>query len=147
MNGRARGLEALATFAPVPWWRFSATSSWVDLRLEPEGSDLNNGRFSEGSTPSHQLGVRSYVDLPRGVQVDAMFRRLTSVQSLLFTGPTTELPGYGELDLRVAWRGWEQTELSVVGTNLLHSSHAEFGLPQQRGEVERAVYLRVAWGF
>jgi iron complex outermembrane receptor protein len=57
------------------------------------------------------------------------------------------IEGYTELDLRLAWRGWRRMEISVVGQNLLHDRHTEFGAPAQRGDVERGVYARVAWGF
>jgi iron complex outermembrane receptor protein len=43
--------------------------------------------------------------------------------------------------------GWRQLELSVVGQNLLHDRHAEFGPPEARGEIERGVYGKIAWGF
>jgi iron complex outermembrane receptor protein len=146
-HGHAHGVEALATFTPTAWWRLSATSSSLVLRLSPEGLDANGGRFLEGATPRHQLGLRSYLDLPRSFQVDALFRHLTAVRQLPQTGPTTELPGYAELDVRVAWRGWRQAELSLVGQNLLHDQHVEFGAAAMRGEIERAVSGRIAWGF
>jgi hypothetical protein len=57
------------------------------------------------------------------------------------------IKGYTELDLRLAWHGWRRIELSLVGQNLLHDHHAEFGPPAQRGEVERGVHAKIAWGF
>jgi iron complex outermembrane receptor protein len=91
--------------------------------------------------------VRSYVDLPRGFQVDTMIRHLTAVQELGSIGPIDDLPGYAEMDLRVAWRGWKQAELSLLGQNLLHDRHAEFGTAEARGEIERSVTARLTWGF
>ena len=38
-------------------------------------------------------------------------------------------------------------ELSLVGQNLLHRRHVEFGAPASRHEIERGVYGRVAWHF
>ncbi len=146
-NGHARGIEALATYTPTTWWRVTASSSSLALRIRPQGLDANGGRFQEGATPRHQFGLRSYADLPRGFQLDAMFRHLTAVRQLPTTGPTSELPAYSELDMRVAWRGWRQAELSVVGRNLLHQRHGEFGPAGARGEIERAISARLAWGF
>jgi iron complex outermembrane receptor protein len=146
-DGRARGIEALATFAPAPWWRLSASSSSLRLRLDPQGLDANGGRFLEGATPRYQLGVRSYVDLPRGFQLDTMIRKLTAVRQLLSNGPIADLPGYAEMDVRVAWRGWRQTELSLLGQNLLHDRHVEFGPTAARGEIERSLSARLTWGF
>jgi iron complex outermembrane receptor protein len=105
---------------------------------------LNRGSFLEGATPRHQFGMRSFLDLPAGFQLDGQLRALSAVQ---LPSVGAGMTGYTELDLRVAWRGWQQTELSVVGQNLLHAHHVEFGPPAQRGEVQRAIYAKVAWGF
>jgi hypothetical protein len=34
---------------------------------------------------------------------------------------------------------------SLVGQNLLHDQHPEFGTPESRGNLERAVYLKAEW--
>jgi iron complex outermembrane receptor protein len=57
------------------------------------------------------------------------------------------IDAYSELDVRLAWRASEQVELSLVGQNLLHDHHLEFGTPQTRGEIERGVYGKAAWRF
>jgi hypothetical protein len=57
------------------------------------------------------------------------------------------IKGYTELDLRLVWHGSRRVEPSLVGQNLLHDHHAEFGAPGQRGEVERGAYAKIAWGF
>jgi iron complex outermembrane recepter protein len=146
-DGRARGVEALVTYAPVVPLRLTASYSHVDLRLEPRGADLNRGRFIEGSTPRHQFGLRSYVDLPARLQLDLMFRRLTAIRQIPQIVSGEGLPGYAELDVRLAWDGWRRVELSLVGQNLLHEHHAEFGEPASRGEIQRGVYGKLAWGF
>jgi iron complex outermembrane recepter protein len=146
-DGRSRGVEALVTYAPVVPLRLTASYSHVDLQLDPQGADLNRGRFLEGSTPRHQFGLRSYLDLPARFQFDVMFRRLGAIRQIpsIITGEG--LPGYAELDVRLGWDGWRRTELSLVGQNLLHAHHAEFGEPMSRGEIQRGVYAKLAWGF
>ena len=57
------------------------------------------------------------------------------------------VPGYCELDVRLAWQPRPNLELSIVGRNLLHDRHAEFGVPATRQEVERGVYGKVTWHF
>jgi iron complex outermembrane receptor protein len=145
--GRGHGVEALMTLTPVPWWRVTASSAYLHMSVQPGGTDLNRGRFLAGATPRHQLGVRSYLDLPAAFQLDAMFRHLTDVERHPVVTSGAGFPGYAELDLRLAWRGARQLELSVLGQNLLHPSHVEFGDPDARGEIERGVYVRAAWGF
>jgi iron complex outermembrane receptor protein len=146
-SGRARGIEALITYSPLPRWRVTGNYSHIDLRLDPAGADLNRGGFVEGSTPRHQFGLRSLLDLPARFQLDTHVRNVTAIRSIPAIVTGEGLGGYAELDLRLAWDGWKQLELSVVGQNLLHDHHAEFGPPAARGEIERGVYGRIAWGF
>jgi iron complex outermembrane receptor protein len=146
-DGRARGIEALVTYAPVVPLRLTASYSHLDLRLDPRGADLNRGRFLAGSTPRHQFGLRSYLDLPARFQFDVMFRRLSAIEQIPQIVTGQGLAGYAELDVRLAWDGWRRIEISLVGQNLLHDHHAEFGEPAARGEIQRGVYGKVAWGF
>jgi iron complex outermembrane receptor protein len=145
--GRALGVEALATYSPIAPVRLSTTYSYVDLNLDPAGADLNRGAWLAGATPRHRFGVRSSMDLPAHFQFDAQFRVLTRIRQLPQIVSGEGLPGYEELDARLAWDGWRQLELSIVGQNLLNSRHFEFGGPDVRGAMERSVYGKVAWGF
>jgi iron complex outermembrane recepter protein len=146
-DGHSQGLETLLTFTPLPTWRLSASYSYMTLSLDPHGQDLNRGRFYEGATPKHQFGLRSFLDLPADFQVDAQFRYLSDIESNPQLVSGGHIDAYSELDLRLAWRGWRQIELSLVGQNLLHDRHLEFGTPVTRGEIERSVYGKVAWNF
>jgi iron complex outermembrane receptor protein len=146
-DGRARGVEVLGNVMPRKEWRVNASYAYLDLTIEPHGQDANRGRFFDGATPRHQFGLRSFVDLPASFQLDGQLRSLSAVRRLPPLVSGTGIDGYTELDLRLAWRGWQQMELSIVGQNLLHPHHAEFGPPAQRGEMERGMYAKVAWGF
>jgi iron complex outermembrane receptor protein len=58
------------------------------------------------------------------------------------------VPSYFELDVRVAWRPVKNLELSVVGQNLLHDHHPEYGFPSPtREEIGRSVYGKMSWQF
>jgi iron complex outermembrane recepter protein len=146
-DGRAQGGEVLATISPYARWRVTATYAYLDLRIDAQGQDQNRGRFLDGATPRHQFSVRSFLDLPANVQVDAQLRSLSRVRRLPVVVSGAGIPGYTELDVRLAWRGWRQIELALVGQNLLHDHHPEFGPAEQRGEIQRGVYGKVAWGF
>ncbi len=91
--------------------------------------------------------MRAAMDLPARFQFDALFRSLSAIEHIPEIVTGEGLPGYSELNLRLAWDGWRQVELSLVGQNLLHDHHPEFGPPASRGEVERGVYGKIAWGF
>jgi iron complex outermembrane receptor protein len=146
-DGHSTGVEVLGTVMARQNWRVNASYAYLDLTLDPHGQDLNRGRFFDGATPQHQFGLRSFVDLPASFQLDGQLRSLSAVRRLPPLVSGTGIDGYTELDLRLAWRGWQQMELSIVGQNLLRPHHAEFGPPGQRGEVERGMYAKVAWGF
>jgi iron complex outermembrane receptor protein len=146
-DGTAIGFEALTTFSPAEYWRLVASYSYLDLQLDAHGADLNHGEFLEGATPRHQLSLRSSFDLPHAVQVDAVFRRLSAVRSIPQMANGDGIGGYSEFDVRVAWRPAPTLELALVGQNLLHDHHAEFGTPAARGEVERGVYGKAVYRY
>jgi iron complex outermembrane receptor protein len=146
-DGTATGFEALATFSPAEYWRLIASYSYLDTQLDPRGADLNRGEFLEGATPRHQWSLRSSLDLPQGVQLDAMFRSMSAVRSIPQIMSGDGIGGYSELDVRVAWRATQSLEIVLVGQNLLHDHHAEFGAPAARGEIERGVYGKVVFRY
>jgi iron complex outermembrane receptor protein len=51
------------------------------------------------------------------------------------------------LDERFGWEPTPDLELSVVGQNLLHDRHPEFGPSSTRKEIERGVYGKVVWRY
>jgi iron complex outermembrane recepter protein len=58
------------------------------------------------------------------------------------------VPSYFELEARVAWRPVKNLELSIVGQNLLHDHHPEYGFPgPTREEIVRNVYGKISWQF
>ena len=146
-DGRAEGIEALVTYAPRSYWRLALTYSYIDMSLTAHGMDLNRGQFAEGSTPRNQVGVRSFLDLPLGLQLDVQFRALSALRSLPQIVTGEGLSGYQELDVRLGWRVARHTQLSLDGQNLLHNHHVEFGAPGQRSDIRRSVYGKVSWEF
>jgi iron complex outermembrane receptor protein len=146
-SGRTRGGEAFVTYAPIRSSRFTLSYSNLDMNLTAGGRDVNRGVFEDGATPRHQFGFRSSFDLPARVQADAMVRHLSDIRRMVSDPTGAGIPGYSELDLRLAWNGLRRAEISVIGQNLLHAHHPEFGPAATRGEVERGAYARFAWGF
>jgi iron complex outermembrane receptor protein len=146
-DGQSEGIEALATYVATPHWRLTASYAYVDLELDPHGQDLNRGRFYEGATPRHQLGLRSALDLTDSLQIDVQFRTMSAVRTTTEIATGAGIGGYSELDARIGWQATQQLEISIVGQNLLHDKHVEFGSPAARGEIERGVYGKIAWDF
>jgi iron complex outermembrane recepter protein len=142
-DGRAAGVDALVHFAPADSWRLTAIYSFLDMNISPRGQDLNRGQFVDGSTPRHQLGLRSAVDVGP-VQIDAFLRRIDAIRRDPQITTGEGIPGYTELDLRVA-RQWKEIEFAVTLQNLLHDQHLEFGTPAHRGGIERSVHASIVW--
>ena len=115
--------------------------------LDPAGQDLNRGEFYDGATPRHQFALTSSLDLPGGFEFDAQYRRVGALRRLPEIVSGEGRPGYDELDVRLAWRASPQWRVSVIGRSLLHDEHVEFGTPESRGPVRRAVYAKIDWDF
>ena len=142
LNAVTSGVEVAATVQPIGRWRIHGSYSYLyeDFSVDEGSTDRFDGMF-EANDPSHMVSLRSYLDLPAGFLLDAMFRSIAS-------RPNPRVPAYSELDLRLGWMlrpGWE---LSLGGQNLLHDRHTEFvspGAPQY--DFERGAYLRSIWRF
>jgi iron complex outermembrane receptor protein len=146
-DARSQGAELLATYSPLDNWRLIGSYAYIYLDMQPHGQDLNRGAFLEGTTPRQQFSLRSLLDLPGRLQLDAQFRYSGALERSPELPSGGEIDAYSELDVRLAWRASEQVQLSLVGQNLLHDHHLEFGTPATRGEIERSVYGKVAWQF
>jgi len=144
-DGRAFGVELQTEWAPLDTLRFTASYAYCDLKIDPTGQDLNGGELLEGATPKHQFGLRSSMDLALNLSLDLHLRHVTEVKSLPGFPTGEGLDEYSELDLRLAWRSVKNWELSLVGQNLLHDRHFEFGPPVARGDLKRAVYAKATW--
>lgn len=146
-DARSQGAELLATFWARDNWRLIASYSYIYLDMQQHGDDLNRGVFLEGATPRQQFSLRSLLDLPGRLQLDAQFRHSTELTREPDIVSGAGIDAYSELDVRLAWQATEQVEVSLVGQNLLHDHHVEFGTPEARGEIERSVYGKAAWRF
>jgi iron complex outermembrane receptor protein len=147
IHGRADGFETLVSYSPQSYWRLSLTWSYIDMSLVDRGLDLNRDRFAEDSTPKNQVGLRSYLDLPHNLELDLQLRALSALPRIAQSPTPESIPGYEELDVRLAWRPGRHTQLSLDGQNLLHDNHVEFGALGQRSAIRRSVYGKVKWEF
>jgi len=143
-TGHSRGAELQVEWAPLQDWLLSGSYTHIDLSLTPAGDDLNRGEWLEGSTPRHLAGLRSLLTLGDKFELDAQLRYQSRIHSIPSDLTQAGIDSYTELDLRLGWRVSEHWDLSLVGQNLLDDQHAEFGPPEQRGNLERAAYLKAS---
>src|SRR5438445_6324405 len=140
-DGESYGAELAADYRLTGRWRLRA--GYMELRVhvwaQPRSTDLSGGS-AESHIPDRHFSVRSAANLPAHLSLGGTFRYVGEIAN-------QQVPAYGELDMRVAWQPAPMLELSVVGQNLLHDHHVEFGTPSARRQIERGVYGAVAWRF
>jgi iron complex outermembrane receptor protein len=145
LRGQTYGLEVDATYQVLDWWRVRGGYSGIAerIRVKAGRSDFNNA-LNETADPPHQFSVRSSMNGPRQVEIDAGFRWVDSF-SFSNSGVPATVSQYAELDARMAWRPTESMELSVVGQNLLHDHHLEYVIssPNPRQEIKRGIFGKV----
>ena len=86
---------------------------------------------------------RSSFDLGPDWDFDMALRYVDELESIA-------IDDYFELDLSLSWHARENLSLSVVGRNLLDSSHAEYSsdfVPQPIAEIERQVSGQLRYHF
>jgi iron complex outermembrane receptor protein len=145
MHGHTSGAELQVDWQPIDAWRLTASYSHIDMQLTPEGLDLNRNERLEDSTPRNLAGLRSFLTLGQRLELDAQLRYQSRIRATPLSVAIEGIDSYTELDLRVGWRASGQWMFSLVGQNLLHDQHPEFGTPESRGNLERAVYLKAEW--
>jgi iron complex outermembrane recepter protein len=141
LEGKSYGVELTGDYYVNNWWRLHGgfTEMRIKIRPEPSSTDRTNGS-GESHDPNRRFLLRSSFDLARQVQLDTVFRYVSEIAN-------QRLPGYAEMDLRLSWQPRPSVEFSVAGQNMLHKSHAEFGLPDRRQEIQRSIYGRIVWRF
>lgn len=151
LHGRSYGFEASATWRVLDWWRLQPSYTMLKMNLyaSPDGAsppDMRSVAEVEGTSPQNQFSLRSSMDFPHGITFDAALRYVDNL-------PYFHIDSYFELDARLAWKVTKNLEVSLVGQNLLHDQHAEFGpsyINTQAGQVTdipRSFYARVTWSF
>jgi iron complex outermembrane receptor protein len=144
LEGNTRGVEVTADYHVTDTWRLRAGYTFLDehLHISPGGTDLDQA-MGETNDPKHQGSLTSYLDLPAHLELDMRFRMVGRLQEV---GGST--PSYGELDARLAWHPTQRLELAIVGQNLLHDHHPEFGIDNAgRAEIERSCYAKLTYRY
>jgi iron complex outermembrane receptor protein len=119
-NATSNGLELAADLQPIAAWRTHASYTFLDLAFSKDpGSRDVGGTAAEANDPRHVAAVRTSIDLPRGVELDARWRSVAAL-------PLPRVPAYSEVNARLGWHASSHVNLSLVGEDLLHPHHAEF---------------------
>ena len=140
LEGDVHGIEIGVNVQPLQRWRTHVGYTRLDTDIRRASGSLDiGGGATEANDPDQFVGMRTSVDLPHAIEIDLMLRAVAAL-------PNPAVPSYTEFDLRAGWWATPRTELWVVGQDLLHDRHPEFGadLPT-RVEFERSVRVGITF--
>jgi len=141
IRGTTKGFEVAPDWKPSSRWELKTSYSYLEMQFEnkPGSNDPSSVPGYEGSSPRHQVGIQSFVNLPKKLEFDQTYRYVSALSA-------QGVSSYSTADARVAWRATKEVEFSVVGENLLQPQHAEFGgEPGGLVGIKRSVYAKITW--
>jgi iron complex outermembrane receptor protein len=141
-EGQVRGVEMWGRWHPSDSLHLSAglVQQSITTGLSAGSKDSSGDTGLSTNDPARHWLLRASKDISDHAQVDATLR----YQGRL---PKPAVPAYYEMDARWMWTVLPNTEVSLIGQNLLHESHVEFGGPAGRSVFERGVLLKLTQRF
>ncbi len=141
-HGRARGLEAWGSWQAMRGWRLSAGAVLqdIDTGVAASSADASARTGLATNDPRSYWMLRSSHEITRGLAAELLLRRVAHL-------PQPAVPGYHELDARIAWQAGAGIELALAGRNLLQARHPEFGEAGSRQLAERGVFASASLRF
>jgi outer membrane receptor protein involved in Fe transport len=98
--------------------RFVADYSLLRSRYYPNVSESEN-------SPRNQAHLRSYFDLPHGLELNGALAYVSSVVDTVTTAPQP-VPSYMRFDLGLVWRPSSTFEIGIWAQNIGDPRHLEF---------------------
>ncbi|MEO9054164.1 MAG: TonB-dependent receptor [Steroidobacteraceae bacterium] len=148
LEGDTYGLEFSSNYQVSDTWSLHAGYILLKehLHVKPGQTDINDA-LNETADPQHQFSLRSSLNLARRTEFDTALRWVDTLHNN--NGPVVgTVPSYFELDTHLAWHASDRLEFALVGQNLLHNRHPEYGFPEPaRPEIERSAYGKFTWRY
>jgi iron complex outermembrane receptor protein len=141
-RGTLRGIEMWATWQPTSYWRMNGGLVVQHLLtgVAPGGVNAAGDSGLETNDPAQHWLLRSSLDLSEHVMLDLHLRHTGAL-------PRPAVPSYTELEAQLLWRPRADIEVALIGQNLLHRRHVEFGGGTSRSALERGVQLKLSKRF
>ncbi len=146
------GVEVWGTYKVTDWWRLSLGFNiqhediTFNVPLTPGflgpfevpfvPSIVNQAIGFTGDDPTHQVSLRSSIDLPHNVTLDVYLREVGAL-------PNPAVSSYIDVNSRIGWAVSPAVSVSMSGFNLLHPRHIEFGSGPGAVEVDRSFLANV----
>lgn len=141
------GLELNAQLLPQKDWKLQFNFSFFTDKFgfDPSSHDafgVHGGNGRTGSNPRYTIGLRSSHDLGKGISFDANALYVDAQ-------PSTGIPAYTRLDLRLGWKPNKNMEFALSGQNLLQPNHVEGYqlLTEVPSKLRRGILLTATWRF
>jgi iron complex outermembrane recepter protein len=152
-TARSKGGELSLEWHPKPWWKLQTHYSYLDVKGQRSGDVLGDLLMSmiEQSSPKHQFFLSNNFALANDLNLNLRLRHHSETGHLTqISGSVTQLPPVTQADMRLSWKAGRQTEVSLLGRNLLKKDHTEFisSFPVSRAfNAQRSVMLQVVTRF
>ncbi len=141
IEGKTSGVEAWGSYQATRAWRLNGGVVLLRQRLELKPDSASpQGVSTEGNDPKHHWMLRSLYELTERHELDIIVRRVGEL-------PNPVVPTYTAVDARFGWKADRNLELSLTLQNMFDPSHAEFGSPATRSELERSAFAKLLWRF
>jgi len=118
MEAETYGGEVSANWLVTDQWRLRAGYSYLHINMHPEPTSDDEEEI-EDQSPEHQASLHSSHNLPWNLFFDAEVRYVGELADF-------GVKDYVVADLRLAWKPYENWEISVAGLNLFDARHFEF---------------------
>ncbi len=145
-SGQTYGVEIAGDWRPLEQWRLQANYSFLHMHIDSNSLfrqlDPTTGSANK-VTPQHQVSLRSNYDLSDRLQFNLWLRYVSSIDLY-------RIPGYVTMDAKLAFKPTRNTELFLVGQNLLSQNHQEFTsdfIPTLQAYIPRGIYAGAQWRF
>lgn len=132
-KGSSRGLEAWGRWQLGDHWRLTGGVAIQDIVTSLYPGSRGEAGFAglANADPKRRYQLRSSHDLGSSQQLDLTLRYNSALNK-------PAVPSYHELDAQWLWKVRPDIDIAVIGQNLLHSAHGEWG------DAARSVYERTA---
>lgn len=138
----ARGLELWGRWQVAPNWRLSGglVRQIINVGVKRGSRDGAAGTALGTNDPRLHGVLRSSFDIGDWQQLDFTLR---------YNGrlPNPVIPAYYEMDMQWLWKLRPNVDVALIGQNLLHRSHHEFGGLNGRSSYERTALVKVTWRY
>jgi iron complex outermembrane receptor protein len=145
MKGEVFGLELASHWRAKDYWKFITTYSYLNTQLHIKtGSVDGSAEILEGYSPTHQVSLRSLINLNSKMELDTALYYVDDLRA-------QAVSNYTRFDIRLGWH-FNNLELNLGVRNLFDSKHNEFsfgerGAPILLNEIPRSFYLGLRYDF